>query len=263
MRWRKRYPSIGKRSDGEVDVKHPVGPGSHIIVWDLDGTLGEFKSLEKVHAHPDPASPIRISLRPGIRECLSLLAREGFVHCLLTVATPRYAQIALRVAGVTDLFARVEGRGQRGKGDAAGIALEFGLPEQEWPHRMMFMGDHPIFDMPRDPRILFHFEPQALLRTASELARLVLHLRSLGKGSLLEGFDRILDARPWRERFGQVLGRRGNDGLWYRKVKGLGTLALDRRPQECPVIAFAEPAHPSARPEECEVTPEALDIASQ
>jgi hypothetical protein len=120
-----------------------------------------------------------------------------------------------------------------------------GLAEEEWPHRLLFVGDHPRFDAPRHPGVVFHLEPSALTRPAGELARLVLHLREAGGGSLRGGFDRLAARRwwPWR-RAGRPL---------RREVPGLGPLLLVPRAEECPVIAFAEGPRAPAEAVVCEL----------
>src|SRR3954447_20862476 len=87
----------------------------YLVVWDLDGTLGDFEALERPGA-PDAA--VRLRVRPGLADALNALCRAGFTHSLLTTATPLYAEVALRGAGLRHLLARAEGRGQRCK-DAA------------------------------------------------------------------------------------------------------------------------------------------------
>ncbi|MCI0458568.1 MAG: HAD family hydrolase, partial [Gemmataceae bacterium] len=87
----------------------------YLIVWDLDNTVGEFDELQRADGNPEG---VWVLVRPGLAEALALLTREGFTHSLLTLASPRYAELALRGTGLRDSFARVEGFGQRGKGDA-------------------------------------------------------------------------------------------------------------------------------------------------
>src|SRR5262249_31791755 len=146
----------------------------YVIVWDLDLTLGDFSALSR---QPDSVDPITVLVRPGLAETLRTLAAADFIHTVLTLATPLYAEIVLRGTGLRRLFERVEGLTQRLKGDAAGLGYALGIPEDERPHRMLFVGDHPLFDAPQDGRVLFHIEPHALSRPAADLARLVLHLR--------------------------------------------------------------------------------------
>src|SRR5262249_61171550 len=122
---------------------------------------------------------------------LKRLSAAGFVHTILTVAMKRYADVVLHGTGLAGYFARVEGRGERPKGDAAGIAAAFGIPEGQRPHRMLFVGDRLAFDQPADARIVFHLELFALSRAAADFARLVEHLRDLGGGSLRRGFDHL------------------------------------------------------------------------
>src|SRR5262249_33593701 len=148
-------------------------------------TLGDFSAL---HERGESADPIRVHVRPGIAEALATLRRAGFTHTLLTLATPLYARVVLRATRLHGAFARVAGVGQGGMGDAAGIAEVLGVTEAQRPHRMLFVGDHPLFDEPRDPRVVFHLEPSGLVRPAEQLTRLVLHLRETGNGSLRDGF---------------------------------------------------------------------------
>jgi hypothetical protein len=216
----------------------------YVIVWDLDGTLGDFEPLQ---GRGDDGGPVTVRLRPGLAEALRTLREAGFLHALLTLATPRYAELALRGAELRPFFHCLDGLGQRGKGDAAGLGELLGVTESERPHRMVFVGDHPYHDAPQDSRVLFHLEPLALARPAGELARLLLHLRDLGGGSLRGGFDRLgrrgLLRRLWP--FG------GGDGRpVYRRAAGLGRLVLVRRDEEAPVIGFAERPQTPQAPEE-------------
>jgi hypothetical protein len=213
----------------------------HVIVWDLDNTLGDFSAL---HRHGDSTAPIRVCLRPGLADALTALSEAGFVHTLLTLATPLYAEVALRGTGLFGYFARVEGVGQRGKGDAAGVGDALGVPEEQRPHRMLFVGDHPLFDEPRDPRVVFHLEPLALTRPAEQLTRLVLHLRDVGDGSLRRGFDRLHGDTPWWRRLWPVVA--GTAGLVRRTVPGAGPVALLRRADACPVVGFVTAPDPPA-----------------
>src|SRR5262245_10675786 len=131
-------------------------PPRYVIVWDLDNTLGEFTAL---HVQGECPSPVAVRVRPGLAGALRQLSEAGFVHTLLTLATPLYAEMVLRATGLRPFFSRVDGFGQRGKGDAAGLGNVFGLTAEQRPHRMIFIGDHPLFDEPRDPRVVFHLEP--------------------------------------------------------------------------------------------------------
>jgi hypothetical protein len=209
--------------------------GPYVIVWDLDGTLGEFSRLNDRSAS---AEPVTVRLRPGLEAALRQLSKAGFIHTALTLATPMYAELALRGTGLRSLFARVDGLGQRKKGDAAGIAEALGIEDQQRPHRMFFVGDHPWNDAPRDSRIVFHLEPLALARHADELVRLVLHLRDLGAGSLRQGFDRLRKRSWWRRLWSWRKERTGTPV--YRRVTGLGRVVLVQRPQEAPVIGFPD-----------------------
>jgi hypothetical protein len=228
----------------------------HVIVWDLDNTLGDFSAL---HRQGDRTKPIRVRIRPGLADALAELSRAGFVHTLLTLATPLYAEVALRGTGLFDAFARVEGLGQRGKGDAAGVAAALGIPDEQRPHRMLFVGDHPLFDEPRDPRVVFHLEPLALTRPADQLTRLVLHLRDTGSGSLRRGFDHLHGNPPWWRRLWPVRAD-GRAGPVRRTVPGAGDVALLRRPDACPVIGFATAPEPPAVAAEHDFVPAALTL---
>jgi hypothetical protein len=218
----------------------------YVLVWDLDGTLGNFEALRRFPLDGPLTEELRIQVRPGLASALAALMKEGFTHTLLTLATPRYAEIALRSAGLRDCFELVEGLGQRGKGDAEGVGAALGLPPEERGDRMLFVGDHPLYDAPRDPRVLFHLEPHALLRSAADVVSLVLHLRARGDGSLRAGFDRVVGRAPWWRR---LLRRSGPiPEPVQRTVEGLGELVLVPRPGDCPVIAFAGPPESLGEP---------------
>jgi hypothetical protein len=223
----------------------------HVIVWDLDNTLGDFSALT---GQGESSQPVRVRLRPGLEAVLHELAGAGFEHTLLTLATPAYAEAVLRGTGLRRFFARVEGLGMRGKGDAAGLGAALGIPENQRPHRMVFVGDHPLFDEPQDPRVVFHLEPCALTRPAADLGRLVLHLRETGGGSLRQGFERVCGARTgWRALW--PFGRDREGVPVRRTVPGVGNLVMVRRVEGCPVIGFASLPEPAEAAGECEFVP--------
>jgi hypothetical protein len=221
-----------------------------IIVWDLDGTLGRFEGL---NGRGDSPEPIAVQVRPHLRDCLERLAAVGFRHSLLTLATPFYAELVLHGLGLRDLFVRVEGLGQRGKGDAAGLAREFDIAEADRPHQMLFVGDHPLHDEPRDPRVVFHLEPFGLTRSARDLAALVSVLLELGGGSLAEGFAALGRRRPWWKRLGRALPL---DCAVQRQPPGLAPVLMMRRRASCPVLAFARPPERAESPEERSFIPD-------
>jgi hypothetical protein len=218
-----------------------------VIVWDLDGTLGNFDPLEK---NWTSNSAITVATRPGLAKALQALGRAGFVHSLLTLATPAYAAVALRGTGLHEHIARVEGQGQRKKGDVAGLATAFGITATEAPARMLFVGDRMIFDEPDHPEVVFHLEPFALTRPAHELERLVLRLREAGAGSIREGFRALGTGgrKKWyhvRRQASLPAGRPAQ-----RHVRGLGSLLLFERRGECPVIGYERAPAPAAAAEE-------------
>jgi hypothetical protein len=210
---------------------------SHLIVWDLDLTLGEFSALNFGN---EPTGEVTVRLRPGVGKMLRKLSEAGFTHTLLTLASPLYAEIALRGTGLRPFFVRVEGLGQRPKGDAAGIAEAFGISEDERPHRMLFVGDHPLFDAPQDPRVVFHLEPQALARPARDLQRLIIHLRDAGAGSFRKGFERIARQRLGWRRLWPFQSRLTLNVPLRRSLSGIGDLLLLACSDRCPVIAFGD-----------------------
>jgi hypothetical protein len=223
----------------------------YVIVWDLDLTLGDFSALSQ---QPGGAAPITVRVRPGLAEALRTLSEAGFLHTVLTLATPLYAEIVLRAAGLRQFFTRVEGLTQRAKGDAEGIAAELGIAESARPHRMLFVGDHPLFDAPQDWRVLFHLEPHALTRPADELTRLVLHLRDSGGGSLREGFDRLVGQRRWWQRLWPVRRAAGDKPL-QRSLAGIGDLMLLACAERCHVIGFCKKPAPGETPAEHSFVP--------
>jgi hypothetical protein len=190
-----------------------------------------------------------VTTRPGLADTLAALRNAGFVHSLLTLATSSYAETVLRATGLRDYFEKVEGHGQRGKGDVEGVAKDFGIPQTEVSSRMLFVGDRMIFDEPRDPNVVFHLETFALKRPASVFERLVLHLRTAGNGSLRQGFQSL----GMRDRKWYRLWRRGRVpvGKPARKsIEGIGDLLLLERSDECPVIAFESVPLPVPSPVE-------------
>lgn len=219
----------------------PVNTLPYLLVWDLDGTLGDFYALEK---HPDGRQPVTVQVRSGLAEALARLSAAGFVHTLLTVASRSYAEIVLRGVGIRELFARVEGRGERPKGDAVGIGQTFGLRESHLPERVLFIGDRVAFDEPEDPRVVFHFEPWALTRSAAALAELLIQLRALGQGSLRGGFDHLLDDRRWWQRWKRA--KLPYDSPLIRQLPGLEEVALVLRQKACPIIGFPTAPRPQA-----------------
>lgn len=228
-----------------------------VIVWDLDLTLGDFAALDR---REEAAGPVPLRLRPGMAEALGALAAAGFRHAVLTLASPRYAETALRGTGLRDYFELVEGLGQRAKGDAAGVGADLGVGEAERPHRMLFVGDHPLFDAPQDPRVLFHLEPFALSRPAADLVRLVLHLRDVGGGSLRSGFDRLIRRRAGWSRLWPLRSRIPWDRPVRRFVPGVGDLLLLACRERCPVIGFENRPEPGAPPAEFPVVPAEVTV---
>lgn len=205
-----------------------------LIVWDLDHTIGVFDSIEHLASSHDP---VTVQLRPGIDECLTQLADEGFSHTVLTLASHMYAEVVLRGTGLRGHFLEVAGIGERAKGDVEGIARTFGIPLDQCHERMLFVGDHPIFDVPRDPRVVFHFEPRPLRRSAAVVAELALALRARGSGSLRAGFDEL------------ACGVNTQAGIQRVDVQGLGPLVLAQRDDGGPIVAFDD-GNPSTEPQD-------------
>jgi hypothetical protein len=193
----------------------------YVVVWDLDRTLGLFDALE----HEHDAREVTVFLRPGIADAIHELSRAGFTQTVLTLATSRYAEVALRGTGLRDYFVEVAGVGQRAKGDAEGIGDLLGVPAKDRPHRMFFIGDHPLFDAPEDSGVVFHLEPNALNRHARDVVRLIATLRELGSGSLRKGFD-------------QLVGKPKDAKAIQLEHAALGALLLVPRRDQCPVICF-------------------------
>jgi len=198
-----------------------VSTERYVVVWDLDRTLGLFDPL----ASAPPNEAVTVYLREGIAQALEQLSAMGFTHTVLTLASPRYADIALRGTGLRDHFVEVSGVGERAKGDAEGIGDKLGIAGDERGDRMFFVGDHPIFDAPQDARVVFHLEPNALHRRAQSVVSLVGTLRELGSGSLRAGFD-------------AMLGDRTGVKAHHIAHDGVGDLLLIPRTQQCPVICF-------------------------
>jgi hypothetical protein len=231
-------------------VKGSAVGARHVIVWDLDGTLGDFEALEKSGSD----EPVRVKTRPGLGATLRSLHAAGFVHSLLTMATAKYAEIALRGTGLFELFDRVEGQGQRCKGDAAGVATVFGVAAEEIPHRMIFVGDRMVFDEPEHAEVVFHLEPFALLRPAEQLEKLVLRLRDGGGGSIREGFRALgRGQRRWLRLWRRAALPVGQASR--RSVDGLGSLVLLERHGECPVVGYERPPQPAGSADEHEFIP--------
>jgi hypothetical protein len=224
----------------------------HVIVWDLDGTLGQFTGMP---VRDDSSEPITVLLRHGLADALRDLTSSGIMHTVLTLATPIYAEVVLRATGVRPFFCRVEGQGQRFKGDAAGIGTALGLSEEELPHRMLFIGDHPYNDAPTDRRVLFHFEPRALSRSAGDVACLVQYLLNAGQGSFQRGFQSLMGQPTWWDR---LWARNSQQRQIEVEVPEVGYLGLAERNQDCPVICFVHPPQPAVEPTWHEVNPAEL-----
>jgi hypothetical protein len=223
-----------------------VSAARYVLVWDLDRTLGLFDSLDRAQH----STNVTVMLRPGIALALEALSRAGFVHTVLTLATPIYAQLALHGTGLHHRFEEVAGAGQRPKGDVAGIAKRFGIPEAQRGERMLFIGDHPLFDAPTDRSVVFHLELRALWRDAAKLTDLVLALRDEGKGSLREGYDRLLERSS-----GAPLRRVAHDRA--------GPLILLPRQDECPVVVFDDGDEPTPNPRGTPITFDPRDVAAR
>jgi hypothetical protein len=226
----------------------------YVIVWDLDGTIGDFQALEK---NRNGATAVTLKTRPGLPEALRALREAGFRHSLLTMATPAYAEIVLRATNLQDYFDRVECPDQRRKGDTAGIAALFGIAAREKKHKMIFVGDRMVFDEPDDPTVVFHLEPFALARPAVQLKKLIRHLREAGNGSLREGFLAIgRGPRRWYRLFRPSSLPLGKP--MRRHIPELGALLLLERKDECPVIAYEKAPDPPVDSEEHRLVPGAV-----
>lgn len=236
--------------DGGRDevASRAVEPPAFVVVWDLDDTLGSFNSLTDTRRWSQRAT---VHIRPGIREALERLSAEGFVHTVLTLASPAYAELALRGTGLRRHFAEVAGVGQRKKGDVEGIASAFGIPPEEWPHRILFIGDHPMYDPPRSPEVVFHLEVHALDRPAGDLAELILTLRDHGGGSLRRGFD-VLAGR------GEV--QAAEQGVELRRLERdeQDPLLFLTRGHACPVVLFHDEHTRSGAGEPVSFVPEEI-----
>ncbi len=193
-----------------------------LIVWDLDHTLGVFDAIADVY---DETQPVTVKLRQGIDDALVRLSDEGFSHSVLTLASPSYAQLALLGTSLRRHFLEIAAAGQRPKGDVEGVAHTFGIPFEQRPDRMLFIGDHPLYDPPQDPRVVFHLERYAVRRPAEQVASLVLSLRELGEGSLRRGFD-------------EVASRGGAEQVRKCALDGVGSLLLLPRDNGCQVLVF-------------------------
>jgi hypothetical protein len=230
----------------------------YVIVWDLDGTLGEFAEVERL-AHS--VDPVRLWLRPGLEAALKGLSTAGFRHTVLTVATLPYARLVLHGTGLAGYFDCIEGRDQRPKGDAAGIAAELGIAEAQRPHRMLFIGDRMVFDEPADPGVIFHLELHSLTRPADEFARLVVGLRELGGGSLRQGFDRLGGAaKGWRRFLPRASSMPVNHPVQLT-LADLPPLLLLARLRECSVVGFEQPPPPGQAMDERTIVP--AEVARQ
>lgn len=227
----------------------------YIMVWDLDRTLGVFDGLHGVV--PGWTGPVKVELRPELEAALSALSARGWVHRVLTLASPTYARLALEGTGLAQAFERIEGRGERHKGDVAGIALDYELDEACWGDRMFFVGDHMLYDPPRHHRVLFHYEPHALSRSAMDVVGLVEALLEHGEGSLVDGFAAIMrnpglsvEGRPLRPT------RPGYDVARRQITHVADPLIFARRGEdEGPVIAFEAPPEKEWTPEVRVITP--------
>jgi len=225
-------------------------PFSGVIVWDLDGTLGVFDQLALWNRSP-AQSLLMIQARPDLEAALNELTSLGFIHRVLTMATSRYAEMALATLQLRHHFIAVEGYGQRGKGDVVGIAEEMEIPAQRWGASMLFIGDHPMMDPPRDPRVLFHYEPWAIERSALAVVAMVRELLDRGDGDLARGFTRWHEATARRSWWDRLRFRRRSSNHFEpteRELADHGWMVLVNRKEECPVIAFRErpiiPANP-------------------
>ena len=222
-----------------------------VIVWDLDGTLGHFSSMPI----RESSERITVLLRHGLADALRDLSAAGIVHTVLTMATPLYAEMVLRGTGIRPFFRMVEGQGQRYKGDAAGIGTALGLSDEELPHRMLFIGDHPYNDAPRDRRVLFHFEPQAMSRSARDVAHLVFHLLNVGQGSFQRGFESLLGQPSW---WNSLWSRKPESRLIEVDVPGVGRIGLAERAEDCSIIWFAQPPQSAVEPTRHDLLPSEL-----
>lgn len=226
------------RQDGDAFEYSMIEP--YVIVWDLDGTLGEFSALE---GNCDADEPVEISVRPGLSECLMSLSSLGIKHTVLTMASPIYAELALRGAGVRQHFTRVECMGQRRKGDVLGISGDFGIPATAVGDRILFVGDRMPFDEPDHPDVVFHLELCATIRPADRFERLVLLLLDAGQGSFRVGFRKLVATKQRRWLFGWQRKEPAAKPIQL-KLRDMDDLLLFERIGACPVIGYEKPPAP-------------------
>jgi hypothetical protein len=234
----------------------PMNADSVVLVWDLDKTLGFFEPLYKSW---DRDQPVTIQFRPGIIDTLENLNKQGFTHRLLTLASLPAAQMVLGAAGIRDLFVAIEGIGNRGKGDVSGIGRAHNLTEKQWPHNMLFIGDHPFNDAPVDLRVVFHLEIHALSRPAKQLESLILQLRERGHGSIRRGFDAIEGGSKKWWPFWKRQSYHSNKPT-LRQLPGIEPLALMNGPKICPIIAFERAPEEPQKPEDCTFVPDSEEL---
>jgi len=204
-----------------------------VIVWDLDGTLGDF---EAAYRDPFATTAVTVRVRPGIDGVLARLSATGVTHTVLTLATAPAAELVLRGTGLRRHFARVEGRGVRGKGDVAGLAWGLGVAASEVGDRFLFVGDNPRLDVPQDAQVVFHFEPHGATRPGADVEALVRTLLEEGEGSFGRGFERLRLA-------GAQAGLVEAGGPAVRCALGdAGTLLLASGAGVCPICAFEVPS---------------------
>ncbi|MDF1664008.1 MAG: hypothetical protein P1V97_19720, partial [Planctomycetota bacterium] len=123
---------------------------------------------------------------------------------------------------------------------------------------MLFIGDHPFNDCPRDLRVVFHLEINALERPALQLERLIQELQKRGNGSFIRGYKAIAaDCSLWR--FWNWPVFQSNQPM-LRTVSGIDPLALMTGPKINPILAFEKEPIERAAPDLLTFTPSQLQL---
>ena len=180
-----------------------------VICWDLDDTLGLFKSIQyelEGREYIDDEKPI--SLRYGIKDLLSNLSDQGYLHFVTTSGTFEYAQEALTRTGLIYYFEGIYGRDTISTDffskNYEPVAKQIGFSDEEAISNMIVIGDAPG-DKPGDLEgLVFIMQNMCYLTDSYVTAKILETLDELGNGDFNKGFEQMY-LNPTSEEFDEKI----------------------------------------------------------
>src|SRR3989344_2948846 len=158
------------------------------ICWDLDETLGFFKTVYGEN----------FLIKPGIKNLLEELSKLSFTHYVTTAATRNYAEDALQISGLGRHFKKVFDRYDVAMHDNGKcykpVIKDIGIDEGMAPGRMIVIGDLPS-DIPIDVNDVVFIEYAGCWRAHSSIIKDILDaILKESRGSFSYGFKKLYDA---------------------------------------------------------------------